>query len=116
MDIMKQRKRNAISRLVRAKNDKEKITGWKSDLIRILQVFNVRCIFSAWLLLTLHSQTELVINTHVTVSDTHAIVSENVTSTRTMVSEIHRTVVKGQEGSSGGNMFVSKARTLPITE
>ena len=46
MNIMKQRKRNVISRLVRAKNNKEKITGWKSDLIRILQVFNVRCIVS----------------------------------------------------------------------
>ena len=46
MDIMKQNKRNVVSRLVRAKNNKEKIAGWKSDLMRILQVFNVRCIVS----------------------------------------------------------------------
>ena len=47
MDIMKQGKRNVVSRHVHAKNDKDKITGWKSDLVRILQVFNVRCIVSA---------------------------------------------------------------------
>ena len=44
-----------------------------------------------------------------------AIVSElehNVTSAHTMVSEIHRTVVKGQEGSGGKNLPVSDTRTV----
>ena len=67
------------------------------------------------MLLTLRSQTELAINTHVAVFDTRAIVSElggNVMSTRTMVSDIHRTIVQGQEG----NPLVSDTRTPPITE
>ena len=46
MDIMKQRKRSVIFRHIRAKNGKEKIAGWQSDLVGILQVFNVRSIVS----------------------------------------------------------------------
>jgi len=65
------------------------------------------------------SQTELAINTHVTVSETHAIVSElehNATNTQMMVSEIHRTVVKGQDGDNN-NLLVSDARTnIVVTE
>jgi len=63
-------------------------------------------------------QTELTINKHVAVSDTHAIVSElgqNVTSTRTMVPGIRRTMIKGQRGD-GKNLLVSETRTLSITE
>ena len=106
-----------ISRHLLAKNDKEKIAGWRSDLNRILHVFSVRSISSVWRLLTLHSQTKLAINTHVIVSDTRAIVSgleHNFTSAQTMVSEIHRTVVKGQEGSGGKNLPVSDSHPLSI--
>jgi len=39
--IIKQSRRNPAARLLYAKNDKETITAWKSDLNRILQVFNV---------------------------------------------------------------------------
>ena len=42
--IVKQGKRGAISRHFHAKNDKDKIAAWRSDLNRILQVFNVRTI------------------------------------------------------------------------
>ena len=119
VNVIKQSKRNVISRYIHAKNDKEKIAAWKSDLTRILHVFNVRSIVSVWLFLTLNSQTELIINTHVTVSETHAIVSElehNATNTRVMVSEIHRTVVKGQDGDDK-NLLVSDAHTnIAITE
>ena len=118
-NIIKQGKRNVISRHVHAKSDKEKIAAWKSDLVRILHVFNVRSIVSVRLLLTRRSQTELAINTHATVSDTHVIVSElgqNVTSTQTMVSDIHRTMMRGQEGSDGKNLSVSEIRTLSITK
>ena len=97
--VIKQGKRNVISRHLHAKNDKEKIAGWKSDLNKILHVFNVRSIGSVWPLLTLHSQTELTINTHVIVSDTHAIVSE-----------IRHTMV----GSSGKTLSVSDNHPLSI--
>ena len=66
--------------------------------MRILQVFNVRHITSLWLSLTLHFQTELVINIQIVVSD------------------IHRTIVKGQEGSSDKNPLVSDTHTLIVTE
>jgi hypothetical protein len=39
--ISKKDKRNAVSRLLHAKNDKEMIAAWKSDLNKILLVFNV---------------------------------------------------------------------------
>jgi len=41
---MKRSGRNAVSRLLHAKNDKETIGAWRLDLIRILQVFNVRLV------------------------------------------------------------------------
>ena len=103
--VIKQGKRNVISQHLHAKNDKEKIAAWSSDLVRILQVFNVRSIISVRILPTWHYQTELAINTHVAVFDT-----------RIMVSEIHRTVVKGQEGSDGKSLSVSGTRTLSIPE
>jgi hypothetical protein len=53
--ITKKGKRNAVSRLLHAKNDKETIATWKSDLNKILLVFNVSSIAVAWLLLTVHS-------------------------------------------------------------
>ncbi|KAF9642984.1 hypothetical protein BDM02DRAFT_3132728 [Thelephora ganbajun] len=112
-------KRNAISRLFHAKDDKETIAAWRLDLNRILHVFN----------------TELAINTHVIVSDvhqdvtntravisdvhqgvvnTHAIVSElqhSVTNTHTIVSDIHRTIVKGQEASEDkGRLFLVQSK------
>ena len=95
--MIKQGKRNVISRHLHAKNDKDKIAGWKLDLNRILQVFNVRSVIPVWPLLTLDHQVELVINIHVGVSDT-----------RIMVSDIHRTIVKG---GGGKRLLVSDSRT-----
>ena len=67
--------------------------------------------------LTLYSQTELLINTNVAVSEihqgvvnTHAVVSgleHNVTSAHTMVRDIHRTILGGQEGNGDSNSPVS---------
>ena len=37
-------KRNAISRRLHAKNNKEKMAAWKLDLDKIIQVFDVRSI------------------------------------------------------------------------
>ena len=39
--VIKQSGRNAASRLFHARNDKETIAAWKSELNRILIVFNV---------------------------------------------------------------------------
>ena len=116
---IKQARRNVISRHLHAKNDKEKIAVWKSDLNRILQVFNVRSIISVWLSLTPRSQTELTINTHMAVSEihdgvvnTHAIVS----GLEHKVSDIHRTIMGDQEGSGVASPSVSDTHTFPITE
>jgi tetratricopeptide (TPR) repeat protein len=40
--VVKQGRRNALSRFILAKSDKDKIAAWKQDLIRVLHVFNVR--------------------------------------------------------------------------
>ena len=39
--VSKRGKRNAVSRLLRAKDDKDAIAAWRSDLNRILLIFNV---------------------------------------------------------------------------
>ena len=103
--IAKRGKRNAVSRLLHAKNDKETIAGWRSDLARILLIFNVSSLISVRLSLTVHSQTELAINTNVTTAATH-----------TIVSEIHRTVTENQRGADGNNQPVSLTCILSVTE
>lgn len=40
--ILRQEKRNPVSRLFHAKDDKDTIAAWKQDLNRMLHVFNVR--------------------------------------------------------------------------
>ena len=105
---IKHSKRNAVSQLFHAKNDKETIASWKADLNRILHVFNVRSIVSVWLLLIVCSQTELAINTHVIVSD----VRHGVVNTHTMVSELHRNMVKSQEGTDDQHRSVSDVHNL----
>ena len=40
--VVKRGKRSKVFRFVLAKDDKDKIAAWKQDLVRILQVFNVR--------------------------------------------------------------------------
>ena len=45
--VVKQGKRNPASRLFYARGDKDKIAGWKQDLVRVLNVFNVRLVASA---------------------------------------------------------------------
>ena len=57
--IVKRGKRNAISRLLRAGNEREMVATWRSDIDRILHVFNVRSIVSVWVLLTLRPRQSL---------------------------------------------------------
>lgn len=65
--------------------------------------------------LTLCSQIELAINTHVIVSDTHAVVSgleKNIANTHMMVSTIHQNLANGEGGSDSKDPFVSDIHTL----
>ena len=86
--VTKQSKQNALSRLLHAKNNKEKVAAWKSDLDKLLQVFQVCSVASTWSLLVLIicSQIQLLLNTNVITSDIHA----NIVSTQTIVSNIHQ--------------------------
>ena len=74
--------------------------GWRSDLNRLLHVFNVRSVDSGRQPLTasLYFQTELAMNTHL------------------MVSDIYRNVVAGQEGGDGQNRSVSATSGPSTTE
>ena len=40
--VLKQSRRNGVSRLLHAKRDKETIATWRADLNRLLNVFTVR--------------------------------------------------------------------------
>jgi hypothetical protein len=71
--IVEKGKRNPVSRFFRAKNDKDTIAGWKSDLTKILLIFNVGSVSVVWISLTVRYQTELALNTHTIVSDIHHI-------------------------------------------
>ena len=72
---IKQNHRNAVLRLFHAKNDKEAIAGWKLDFNRILHVFNVCSNAFPQPPLIVPFQTELAMNTHVTVADIRLDVS-----------------------------------------
>ena len=106
-NIIKQGKRNPVSRYFHTKSDKEAVAGWRLGLNRILRVFNVRLITSVRLPLTFHRQAELAINTNVVVSD----IRHDVVNTHTIVSEIHRTVVGSHRTWHGKNQSVGVART-----
>jgi hypothetical protein len=110
-NIIKKGERNTVSRLFHANNDKGTITTWKSDLSRILLVFNVRFAVVVWLSLTLHSQTELALNTHTIISG----MGYNVTKIHAIVSNIDSTVMRIQEETDGKNLPVSILRVLHLS-
>jgi len=93
------------------------IAAWRSDLDRILRVFNVSSTVPARPSLTPHPQTELATNTRTTVSDihhgvanTHAIVSDarnDAANTRIIVSNIHRNALKNRGDTDGQILAVS---------
>jgi len=103
--------------MLHAKNDKETIATWRSDLNRILHIFNVRSVPPARSPLTIHFQTELAINTNVAVSDVHrdvlntqATVSDirhDVTNTHTVVSNTHVVVSELQRNVTNTQTIVS---------
>ena len=95
--VSKQSRRNTVSRLIHAKNDKDAIAAWKLDLNRVLQVFTVRSAPFNWLSLIVSFQAELVVNTH------------------TMVLDLHRNALSGQESASGQHpsvRVISRPSTL----
>ena len=99
MKAIKQSGRNAVSRLIHARNDKDVIAAWKLDLDRILRVFNVRSVGSGRQSLTDPCfQTELAMNSH------------------GMILDLHRTVVTGQEGTGGQHRSVSPTSHPSTTE
>ena len=99
-------RRDPISRFFHTKKDKATIAAWRSDLDRILHVFEVRsAVHSLVTPLTVHLQTELALHTHIAVSDV-----------RGLVSDIHRAVVKGQEGDDIGNQTVGIHGALVMIE
>ena len=106
--IIEKSGRNLFSRLVHAKDDKDTIASWRSDLNRILLVFNVRSAISAWLSPTVHFQSELAIDTSVNVSD----VRHNVTNTRTVVVNTHTVVANTHTTVAGTHAVVSNTNTV----
>ena len=46
--IVKQEKRNRVSRVLRAKSDKDAIAAWGRDLHNILLIFNVGSVGHVW--------------------------------------------------------------------
>ena len=95
MKVIKRSKRNAVSRLLYSKNDKDVIAAWKQDLTRILHVFNVCSVVPVRLSLIVCMQTELAMNTHGIVSDVH----HGVVDTHNMVAEMYRSMLQNQSVS-----------------
>jgi hypothetical protein len=106
--VIKKRKRNVISRLVHAKNDREVIATWKSDLSKILLIFNVSSVAVVRPRLTVPSQTELALNTHTIVSG----MGHDVTKILDIVSNTSGIGVKVCEGTDGGDLSVSITCTV----
>ena len=108
--IAKKGRRNLVSRLVHAENDKGTIAGWKLDLNGFLHVFNVRSIVFNRLSLTVPFQTELAVGTHVTVSE----VRYDVSGIRDDVSGIRNDVSKIREDIGDNVRSVSSGRIQSI--
>jgi hypothetical protein len=87
-NIIKQGKRNAICRLVRAKSDKRRVTDWNVNLDGILQALNVRSVTPVLPSLNSRTQTELTTRTPVVTSNTR----REAVNTLTIVSDVHNDV------------------------
>ena len=107
-DVIKLSERGFFSRLFYAKDDKDTLAAWRSDLNGVLHVFNVSSITSSSTFLTIHFQTELAVNTNVAVSD----VRHDVAKTHTIVTDIHRSLVERKEGTDDRNRSVSNHHTI----
>jgi hypothetical protein len=74
--VTKKSGRNVLFRFVHANSDKEKIAGWKWKLRDLLQLFTVCPVVFTWSPLIVLFQAEVVVNTHVNLSDMRDDVSK----------------------------------------
>ena len=120
-------KRSFLSHIFNVKSDKDRVAAWRSDLDRILHIFEVRStVYFLPTLLTVRPQTELALHTNVAVSDIHEDVvgirgdvvdiREDVANARELISDVHRAVVKDQEAGGISNQMVSNHGVLPTVE
>ena len=119
--------RNLLSRMHNPKKDKDAIAAWRSDLDRTVRVFEV-CSTVRFLpaQLTVHLQIELALHTHVAVSNIHedighirggvVVIREDIANTHQLVSDMHRTLLKDQEGVDGMNQMVGKHGVVFVIE
>lgn len=100
--IVRLGKRNAAARFMYARDDQSKLATWKYDLVRVLHVLNVRSVESPRYPLILSSQTELAINTHSLVLDIHrnVMTGQEITQVRRLSVSMLSIVNQGQYGDS----------------
>ena len=103
-DITKQGRRNPTSRFFHPKSDGKKMTAWRGELNRILQIFNVRSVTLPLASLTICPQTELAIDTNAAISNTHNVVS----GTQNIVSDTHNIVSSTHSITSNIHDIASK--------
>jgi len=106
-EIVKRGNRNTISRLFPA-NDKEAIATWRSNLNRVLHVFDVCSVTFVWLLPMFPFQTELGIKAHVTTSD----MPHDIANAYTIGSAVHRDIPNADATTPDVLYDVSKTRAI----
>ena len=111
--VIERNKQNLISRIFYTKREEATITAWRSDLDRILHVFEVRpTVHSLVTPLTDHLQTELALQAVSDIREDVADIREDVANTRELVSDVHRTILKDQEGADISNQTVGNRGVL----
>ena len=103
-NVTKKCNRNIFSRLLHASSDKDTIGAWKKRLDEFLRIFEVRPADSTRSSLIISSQTELAVNTNVTVS-----------GMRRDMSKVHDDVSKIREKIDGSVRPVNVSPSNPRT-
>ena len=117
-------KRNLLSRILNPKKDKDAIAAWRSELDRIVHVFEVcSTVRSLPTLLTVHLQIELALHTHIAVSNVRedvghgvVVIREDIANTHELVSDMHRTLLKDKEGADSRNKTVGNHGVLFVIQ
>ena len=117
-------KRNLLSRILNPKKDKDAIAAWRSELDRIVHVFEVcSTVRSLPTLLTVHLQIELALHTHIAVSNVRedvghgvVVIREDIANTHELVSDMHRTLLKDKEGADSRNKTVGNHGVLFVLQ